>query len=69
MKTDSKKGLIKLARVEGFLNGEEVYNEECSQQDVDMHITRAFACWGNIDELGEVLVEVTDDDGYVWTPV
>lgn len=58
-----------MARVFGYLNGEEVYNQECLQSEIDAHIKKAFNSWGSIDDLGNIEVEVEDDDGHCWSPV
>lgn len=58
-----------MARVKAYIGDKEVYNEECEHFRVDEYIIDALNSWSNIEDIDNVVVEVTDNDGSVWSPV
>lgn len=55
-------------RVMGYLNGEEVYNKECNKSEVDTCIQESLDSWESSDDIGNIEVEVEDNNGYISHP-
>lgn len=55
-------------RVIGRLDGEEIYNKECNQTEVNTYVQEAFDSWEDADDAGYIEVMIEDDKGYIWHP-
>lgn len=58
-----------MAIVKGYLDGELVFNENCSMAQRDFNISLAFTSFGSIGECDKIEVIVIDDDGQKWSPI
>jgi hypothetical protein len=57
-----------MARVQGYVRDQLVYDQECEMSERNQHIMIAYA-YGDADDINDIVVEVTDDDGSIWTPI
>lgn len=55
-------------RVIGYFDGNEIYNKECTQSEVNIYIQEAYESWEDADDAGFIEVKIEDDNGYLWSP-